>query len=192
VQRLKDILDVFAGATGLAINFSKSTFVPINVDGPLAASLAGILGCTVEGFPRTYLGLPLSDAKLPTRVLDALAISVERCISGWRVHTLNCGGRLILTNAVMSLKPIYAMAAICLPKSTVDRIDKPRRGMFRRGAARCSGGDCQVVWTTACKLKEQDRVGIIDIETQNTRLLLKTVDKLVTDNRNPWADWVRY
>jgi hypothetical protein len=37
-----------------------------------------------------------------------------------------------------------------------------------------------------------DGVGIIDIETQNTCLLLKTVDNLVDDNRNSWADWVRY
>jgi hypothetical protein len=32
-----------------------------------------------------------------------------------------------------------------------------------------------------------DGVGIINIETQNTRLLLKTVDKLVDGNRNSWG-----
>jgi hypothetical protein len=92
----------------------------------------------------------------------------------------------------MSLKPVYAMAALHLPKPTIDRIDKPRWGMFWTGAAKCSGGDCQVDWTTACRLKEEDGVDIIDIEAQNTCLLLKTVDKLLTGHRNPWADWVRY
>jgi hypothetical protein len=192
VWRLKEVLDALAVATGLAINFSKSTFMPINIDADLASSLAGILGCAMESFPQTYLGLPLSNTKLPVCVLDALAIPVKRCIPGWRVHTLNRGGRLILTNAVMSLKPVYAMAAIRLPRITIDRIDKPRRGMFWKGAAKCSGGDCQAAWTTACRLKEEDGVGIIDIKTQNTFLLLKIMDKLVSSHRKPWADWVRH
>jgi hypothetical protein len=95
LRRLKEVLDAFAAATGLTINFSKSTFVPINVDPDLAASLAAILGCSVEGFPQTYLGLPLSDGKLPARVLDGIAAPVERCIPGWRVRTLTRGGRLV-------------------------------------------------------------------------------------------------
>ncbi|CAL5040144.1 unnamed protein product [Urochloa decumbens] len=192
VRRLKTVLDSFASATGLTINYSKSTFVPINVDAGAAAHLAGILGCAVASFSQTYLGLPLSDTKLPARVLDDLAIRVERCIPSWRVHLLNRGGRLTLTNAVMSLKPIHAMAAIRFPKSTVERMDKPRRGMFWKGAPRCSGGDCQVAWTMACRLKEEDGLGIIDISTQDTCLLLKTVHKLLTGDSNPWANWVRY
>jgi hypothetical protein len=85
----------------------------------------------------TYLGLPLSDAKLSACVLNTLAVPVERCITGCCVHTLNRDNRLIL-NTVMLLKPVYAMAAICLPKSPIDRIDKPRRGMFWKRAAKCS------------------------------------------------------
>jgi hypothetical protein len=87
----------------------------------------------------TYLGLPLSDAKLSACVLNTLAVPVvERCITGWRVHTLNRGNRLILTNTVMLLKPVYAMAAIRLPKFPIDRTDKPRRGMFWKRATKCS------------------------------------------------------
>jgi len=43
--RLKRILDDFALATGLEINFHKSTFVPMNVDDSTAAAMAAILGC---------------------------------------------------------------------------------------------------------------------------------------------------
>jgi hypothetical protein len=92
----------------------------------------------------------------------------------------------------MSLKLVYAMGALRLPKTTVDRINKPRRAMLWKGAAKCSGGDCQVACTTACRLKEEDGLGITDLETQNMCLLLKTTDKLITGHRNPWTDWVRY
>ncbi|KAK1694254.1 hypothetical protein QYE76_010951 [Lolium multiflorum] len=65
VRRLKAILDLFSHATGLHINFHKSTFVPVGgVPYGLASELAGILGCPVSSFPQTYLGLPLSDHKL--------------------------------------------------------------------------------------------------------------------------------
>jgi hypothetical protein len=63
-ERLKKILDDFANATGLIINFSKSTLVPMTVDAETLASATAVLGCSVEGFPQTYLGLPLSCEKL--------------------------------------------------------------------------------------------------------------------------------
>lgn len=78
----------------MAINYTKRNFVPIGVDGGQAGELAAILGCPVAAFPQTYLGLPMSDTKLPGRVLDDLAIPTERCIPGWRVQLLNRGGRL--------------------------------------------------------------------------------------------------
>ncbi|CAN6363406.1 unnamed protein product [Urochloa humidicola] len=125
VHHLKFVLDEFAAATGLAINYSKSSFVPIHVDDGCATHLAGILGCAMASFPQTYLGLPLSDSKLHARVLDHPTIPVERCIPGWCVHLLNRSGRLILTNAVMSLKLVHAMAAMHFPWSIVERLDKP-------------------------------------------------------------------
>lgn len=128
-----------------------------------------------------------SPYKLSASVLDDHAIPFERCIPGWHVHLLNWGGRLTLTNAVMSLKPVYAMGAVRLPRSTVDRMDKPRFGMVWKGAPHCSGA-----WTKACCLKEEDGFGIVDIDTQNICLLLKTIDKLVTGHNNPWANWVCY
>ena len=41
---LREILDTFSAATGLTINFHKSTFVPMNVDADTAAAMASALG----------------------------------------------------------------------------------------------------------------------------------------------------
>jgi hypothetical protein len=49
--RLKEILDQFAAATGLTINFHKSTLVPMHVPEFDLASIRLALGCRVEGFP---------------------------------------------------------------------------------------------------------------------------------------------
>jgi hypothetical protein len=45
---LKRILDQFACATGLVINFSKSTMVPMHVDAEVAGEIKAILGCRLE------------------------------------------------------------------------------------------------------------------------------------------------
>jgi hypothetical protein len=59
IRNLKVVLDSFSMATGLQINYHKSTFAPIHVDPQFSNFLAGILGCPVAAFPQTYLGLPL-------------------------------------------------------------------------------------------------------------------------------------
>uniref|UniRef100_A0A0A9EF20 Reverse transcriptase domain-containing protein n=1 Tax=Arundo donax TaxID=35708 RepID=A0A0A9EF20_ARUDO len=64
VPRLKVILDNFSSATGLHINFSKSTFLPMHIEDDVVQEMASILGCTVSSFPQAYLGLLLSTIKL--------------------------------------------------------------------------------------------------------------------------------
>jgi exonuclease III len=77
---LKEILDDFANATGLKINFAKSTFVPINLSLQEGEQIAEALNCKVASFPQTYLGLPLSDTKLPKEAFLPYISSVEKRI----------------------------------------------------------------------------------------------------------------
>lgn len=66
VRRLKQVLDSFAAATGLHINYRKSTFVPLHVDGDRASTWRPCLATLWRpSFKPTWgLGLPLSTAKL--------------------------------------------------------------------------------------------------------------------------------
>ncbi|CAN6168854.1 unnamed protein product [Urochloa humidicola] len=191
LHRLKKILDTFASATGLHINFHKSTFVPVHIDQARALELAAILGCPVASFPQTYLGLPLSSVKLSPATLDALSIKAERAFPGWRTSLLTSAGRLTLASAVLTAQSMHAMAVIPLPASTLQKLDRPRKGLFWKGAPKCSGGDCQVAWQLACREVEDGGVGLKDLATLNTSLLLKHIHKLFTGVSNPWTDWMR-
>jgi hypothetical protein len=64
VMHLKTLLDEFTAAIGHHINFAKSTVVPMYVDKSLLPLLISVLGCHQESFPKTYLGLLLSNEKL--------------------------------------------------------------------------------------------------------------------------------
>jgi hypothetical protein len=186
VRRLREILDLFSEATGLHINFHKSTFVPVGgVPADLASELAGILGCPVSSFPQTYLGLPLSDHKLPASALDFLSVKISKRIPGWRASLLPIGGRLTLTNAVLSALPSFAMSVLPIPKGTLMKMNRPRRAMFWKAKEKCSGGDCQVAWDYVCRLRSEGGLGVTDLELQNKCLLLKVLHGLFSGRDSP-------
>ncbi|CAD6261915.1 unnamed protein product [Miscanthus lutarioriparius] len=79
---LKRALDSFAAATGLAINFSKSTVTPMNVDEDQLRGMMDTLQCQRGVFPQTYLGLPLSNTKLQLSTFAPLIAKVDRYLAG--------------------------------------------------------------------------------------------------------------
>ena len=77
VQHLKQCLDQFAQATGLKINFHKSTVVPMHVPMALVDAMVAVLQCQQGSFPQTYLGLPLSNTKLRLSAFAPMIAEVE-------------------------------------------------------------------------------------------------------------------
>jgi hypothetical protein len=185
VALLKAALDTFSAATGLMINYHKSTFVPICVPADDATALAATLGCVVSSFLEAYLGFPLSDRKLPASALDFLAERISAWIPCWRLGTLDPGSRLMLTSSVLSALPSFVMSVLPIPKGTICRMDRPRRAMFWNESTRCSVGDCLVSWETECRLHSEGGLGLIDLGVQNTCMLLKNVYNLLTGVDNP-------
>jgi hypothetical protein len=89
IRRLKIALDNFASATGLKINYRKSTLVPMNVPRSRLQRIVRLLGCQQASFPQVYLGLPLSNTKLNLNAFAPLIARVDRRLSGWQVSLLN-------------------------------------------------------------------------------------------------------
>src|SRR3954462_5412849 len=56
---LKALLHTFALSTGLKVNYSKSSMMPINMDTVRLENFANTLSCLPGSLPFTYLGLPL-------------------------------------------------------------------------------------------------------------------------------------
>jgi hypothetical protein len=63
VAQAKHVLDLFEEATGLSINYHKTTFLPLAITDDTAITLATSFGTSISSFPQTYLGLPLSPHK---------------------------------------------------------------------------------------------------------------------------------
>ncbi|KAJ1273852.1 hypothetical protein BS78_05G016600 [Paspalum vaginatum] len=191
VSRLRAALDSSSSATGLKINYSKSTMVPMHVDEHLVASLTSTLGCKLEGFPQRYLGLPLSSTKLKLSAFDPHIAKTDKYLAGWQACLLNPMGRTVLVNSVLSSQLVYAMCALQIPPGVLNQMDCRRRAFLWSGEDKTTGASCLVAWESVCTTKGMGGLNVKDLRIQNLCLLLKLLHRLHTATESSWAAWVR-
>jgi hypothetical protein len=66
INAVKAILQLFGQASGLQVNYTKSSATLLNCDAEAAALVTDTLGSPVADLPLTYLGIPLT-LRRPTR-----------------------------------------------------------------------------------------------------------------------------
>lgn len=188
--RLRQILDMFAEATGLRINFSKSMLVPVHVEQATQELVVRALGCAVGSFTQIYLGLPLSWEKLKFSGFPPMLAKVDKYLAGWAARLLSPAARLVLINAVLDALPTYAMAALILPLALIRELDALRRAFLWNVAEHASGAQCLVAREHVCRAKSEGGLGVRNLATQNECLLMKMIHHLHTTPRSRWAEWV--
>jgi hypothetical protein len=143
----------------------------------------------VEGFPQTYLGLPLSCEKLTIANFVMLIAKVDRYLSGWCALLLSSAGRVVLLNAVLDALPTFAMGALKLPPALLRAIEALRRAFLWNAADRASGAKCLVAWDAVCRPKREGRLGIKCLAAKNECMQLKLVHRLHSHPDAPWPRW---
>jgi hypothetical protein len=114
VSRLRSLLDNFANATKLNINYSKSSVVPLHADPLIVAQCFDVLQCKTETFPQIYLVLPPSPHKIKTAALLPMIMRADKYLAGWKASLLNTMGRAVLTDAVL-VTPDFPDETNCIP-----------------------------------------------------------------------------
>lgn len=129
------------------------------------------LGCRREGFPQTYLSLPLSNENLRLSVFTPYIAKTDKYLAGWRATLLNHMGRATLVNSVLDSQLNYIMCALPLPPGVLLQINKRRRAFHWTGTDQHNGVQHLVAWENVCDTKAQGGLGIKDLGIQNTCLL---------------------
>lgn len=189
VRRLKATLERFTTCTGLVINFNKSTVTPMHVAAADLQRFLDIMQCQEGRFPQTYLGLPLSNTKLPLSAFAPLIARVDRYLSTWKALLLSTAGRVVLVNAVLDGLQTYAMGAMVLPPSVLKQLDARRRAFLWTGTDTASGAQCLVAWEDVCRDKEDGGLGVARLDTRNACQLLKLLHRLHHSGNSAWATW---
>lgn len=101
------------------------------------------------------------------------------------VKMLSYQGRLVLVNSVFTALPTFYMCSLLIPPTVIDQIDKYRKHRLWSGGDINRKGTCLAAWEYACKSKEDGGLGIIDLKSQNSALLLKHLDKFYNHDNIP-------
>jgi hypothetical protein len=126
---LKGILNAFTESTGLKVNYSKSSMVPINISHDRLQHFAFTFQCRTRSFPFTYLGLPLCSTKPTIQDCLPLVSRIEKRLINTSIW-LSQGGKLQLVNSALSSMPTFYM---CLPIEILNQVDKYKKHCPWRG-----------------------------------------------------------
>lgn len=153
---LRSLLDEFSSATGLSINFHKSTFVPLHVSQNMATAMANALVRSGASSPASRK--PTWDSRSPPRSsvhpISSPSSTPSIAISQVRRQNFSVpGGRVVLINVVLGSLPIYHMSSILLPKGVRELLDAKRRSFLWAGDTHCHGSQCLVAWERVCTPK---------------------------------------
>ncbi|XP_057443259.1 uncharacterized protein LOC130735191 [Lotus japonicus] len=182
---LKCILHCFELASGLKVNFSKSSLVEIAIDELLVRRMAAILHCRISKFPLVYLGIPLGGNPKSLRFWDSIILKIKKRLSKWKQKLLTFGGRLCLIKSNLSSLPLYFFS-FKAPAGVLKESKKIVR-RFLWGAKENENKLAWVSWSKICRPKEEGGLGVRDWGLFNKALLGKWRWRLLKDKDNLWS-----
>jgi len=186
ILHLKEILQMFATSTGLVVNYSKSSMVPINVHPDRLAVLASAFGCAIGSMPFTYLGLPMGTTKPKMEDLTPLMDRMERRLNACSSF-LSYSGRLEMINSAITPIATYTMCTIKLPAGVIDNMDRIRKQCLWRGNDATKKGGNLAAWSMVQQPKDKGGLGVLNLRLQNDALLLKQLHKFYSKQNIPWV-----
>ncbi|GJN13395.1 hypothetical protein PR202_gb00089 [Eleusine coracana subsp. coracana] len=178
---MRDILNLFAAASGLYTNLTKCTFSPIRCS-------QEDLAIVNNTFPCKYLGIPLSIHKLTKAQLQPLVDKVANRLPTWKSGLINRPGRVALAKSTLAVIPVHISIAIGLPPWVFRALDKIIKGFVWCGTSSASGGNCVVAWDKVCRPTELGGLGIPNLRLQGRALRLRWNWLRRTDHDTTWVD----
>jgi hypothetical protein len=117
---LREVFNLFEGASGLGCNLAKCQMVPIRCTEQQALLAAEAFPCQVGTFPIKYLGAPLSVTKLPKTEWQPLIDRVADRLPPWKGQLMNRSGRLELIRSTLTTMAIHVSICLGLPPWVIE------------------------------------------------------------------------
>jgi hypothetical protein len=115
LRNLRIFLSLFAGISGMRINFNKNEFIPLNLEEDVH-EISHSLVCEASSLPLKYLGVPLHFEKLKREDVQPLVDKLIKRVAGWRGRLLAYSSRLTLIQSCLASVPVYLLSFIKFPK----------------------------------------------------------------------------
>ena len=183
---LKSLLDLFAKASGMIVNASKSQIFSFNTAILIQHRIARILRFSISSLLVKYLRAPLIVSALKHSSWRSLLDKLEASLSSWTFRPLNLPSRLILVKSVLQSMPLYLFSVLAAPKWVLKQIRSLQRN-FLWGAFRQNRKWALVKWNIIRKPKLLGGLGLHDPQHSNTIMGAKVWWQWLSSPSSPWA-----
>ncbi|GAV73258.1 zf-RVT domain-containing protein, partial [Cephalotus follicularis] len=182
-------LNLFFEASGLAISKMKSSIFFCNTNSGTRRVIIRTTQFQEDTLPIKYLGLPLITKRLSKH---DCAPFIERILAraNSRVSkSLSYAGRLQLIKFTLASMQVFWCSSFMLPASVIKECERILR-RFLWGGSSNAVKQSLVKWAKVCTPCQEGGLGVKNLTTWNTTLLLKQVWNLLIDH-SLWMQWCK-
>jgi len=127
---LTTILNCFELASGLKVNFLKSSIGGVGVDAFTIRCFAKMLNCDVMKYLFKYLGMPVGGCHKKEAFWDGVVEKIKERLGRWKGRIISMAGRIFLIKSVLSAIPLFYMSLFKIPVIVVKKIVKIQRNFL--------------------------------------------------------------
>ena len=169
---LKAMLRGFEMASGLKVNFHKSTLIGVNVSRDFMEGACRFLHCKEGSTPFTYLGLPVGANPKKLSTWEPMLSKLRNRLNSWGNKYVSLGGRIVLLNSVLNAIPIFYLSYLKIPEKVMKVVIHIQRNFLWGGVG---GGRkiCWVNWKRVCQPRSNGGLGVRDVKLVNLSLMAK-------------------
>ncbi|GAU32684.1 hypothetical protein TSUD_145580 [Trifolium subterraneum] len=187
---IKAVLRGFEMASGLKVNFWKSSIMGVNVSHDFLVMASGFLNCRIGNLPFKYLGLPVgANPRLSTTWAPMLDL-LKRRLGKWGNKYISLGGRIVLINSVLSSIPIFFLSYMKMPLKVWREVVRLQRNFLWGGISK-TRRISWVRWEDICKPKVEGGLGIRDLRLVHLSLLAKWRRRLLLEEEDVWQNVIK-
>jgi len=171
-RTLKVVLKCFELASRLRVNFSKTKVGGMGMDTSMLKIFSKTLNCKHMKIPFVYLGMLIEGNPRLKQFWQPMTEKVKTRLSNWKGKLIGITGRVCLIKSVLSAFPLYYLSFYKLPRCVSNKLLKIQRN-FLWGWGSDDSKIMWVKWENICKSKEEEGLGLRDIQKINGALLAK-------------------
>jgi hypothetical protein len=164
LEAIKCILNIFGGASGLKVNYRKTTATLIRGTEEDEHRIREVLGCEIATFPIKYLGLQLALKTLTRAQWQPMLDKALMCLPAWQRGLIDREGRLILIKSVLVARAVHNLLVNDPPAWLLEELNKWMRAFFWAGKKEIHGSQCLVAWKSVCKPTRLGSLGIKNLK----------------------------